>query len=281
MENESVEQKRPNSVPNPDEHLANVRLGGSLSLKALFARISFVVQGRAKGFQKWNELYSSEEPNTKAEALWERCFLPPEDMLEELLRAKVPKNAKSLTDWDEESIRYDLSAIEIYRSCDRACKTRALWRKAQKWMDEWTNRTDGMRDTSFITEKLAGTLEWDVHIRTVGPGVHTNELIGLLSDEWLTDGHIDLILRVLIDRQRNSERPPEAIIAPCMFISHVRNMYETRKDKYPLTARVVERYRDDFLKGRCKVLYFVALMNQNHWVAWKIDYTAGTLSHGE
>lgn len=259
----------------------NKKLDSNLSVKTLLSNSTFITQGAAVKMVDWGKLISKEAPTVGLDLLWDRCVLPPAEILEPFLKATLPIDAKSIEDWDEEGKRYPLTAKSIYRLCNRANHLRRVWRAAETWMDRWTLRTKDMSDTTFLTHRLMATLEWDTYIRAVGTSVPTIDLIGMLSDEWLTDSQIDLVLQVLIERTKNEAKDYRVIIAPCVFAGHCSNVYTSRFDNEPLTARLLQRYRDDFLKGRVDKLVFIANVGGTHWVAWMIDYTSGTLSHGK
>lgn len=254
----------------------------NLSVKDLLGRISFVTQGDPKQLDDWQSLFSQEPPNTGLGQLFQLCILPPEGVLEKMLKKYTEISARSVFDWSYKKsgieVRYPLHVLAIYREFGRANKTRLLWRSAEDWMARWEVR--GLGSAAQLADRLMCTLEWDTYIRASGTNVPTNALLSMLDDAWMSDNQLDMILQVLTERLRNTPEHHKAIIAPCIFFQHINNVYSSRNKGRRLTVPLLERYRTMFSSGLIQVLYFISLVDDNHFVAWRIDYQEATLCHG-
>lgn len=278
--------KKPDkSVISMPKELNEKRIPANLSINALMGFLSFVTQGKPDGTDDWRTLFSLDPPNASLEQLFQVCVLPPEELLEKVLANYTKISSNSVMDWSwkklGKEVCYPLTVLAIYREYGRANKTRKLWRDAQEWMGRWSRKTNGMEAAASLAERLTCTLEWDTHIRAAGMSVHTNDLLSMLSDEWMTDSQLDLVLQVLTERLGDSSRGSESIIAPCIFFQHIKNSCGAQSKKKQLTIPLLDHYKTAFLSGTKKYLYFISLVGHNHFVAWRIDYSAATLCHGE
>jgi hypothetical protein len=154
-----------------------------------------------------------------------------------------------------------------------------MWRRSREWTDQALQKSslDGEDCTALETARsLLDTLGWDTAIH--GPWT-TFDLSIILSNAWLLDDHIDMMMADLSARvAANSELATKILIAPLAFSQAIKNgvgkNYQ-RKDT-PLLARYEEHIKQIGLIE----LHFPIHIHGNHWIAGVIDFKQNLIGTG-
>lgn len=229
-------------------------------------------------------LFSPEEPNASLEAFVASCVLPPSGticaMVKEFGQLWFDGKAKSIKDWTNPSVLYPLPALTLYVEYSIAFDTRSEWLRAKSWMSRGKPTPD-VEASADMARRLMFALQWDADLPALGTNFSTSDLLKLLSDSWLSDSHVDMLLQALTDRLDHSEPNNVVILAPCAFQMYLQHAYSNRGNDGPTSVPLLDRYRLAIESGKKKILSFIAHINGNHWVAWKVDFVNSTYGHGE
>ncbi|KAL5536122.1 MARS2_3 [Sanghuangporus sanghuang] len=301
VQHEHIIQEQINLLLQIPAAFNTTRPRSGLSLKTILGRLGHVLQegkmeededtpGAREAEVEENErvpggeLLSPDLPNTGLEKLFEACILPSsktvQEMHSEFYQQWLDGTAKSVVDWTDPNTRFPLAALTVYREFDRANDMRVCWRRAEKWMNRGKQTTE-LAAAVALTHKLLFVFEWDSELRAISSLAHSKELIDLLSNKWLSDSHIDMLLEVLTERANNNGICTDVLFAPCIFQQYILQAYDQRSSTNKRNIPLLEHYCQEFMAGRKQRLFFIAHINNNHWVPWKFDHSKGILGHGD
>lgn len=123
----------------------------------------------------------------------------------------------------------------------------------------------------------------DVGIRStaLGAGFPKHHLTLLLSDKWLDDDIVDMMMFELATCvQLNLKLSRTTVIATLTLQTHINRAVQS--GNYRRTeVLLLSRYTELFKKKQRTYLFFPAHINSNHWVAFFINFEKETLCYGE
>lgn len=231
--------------------------------------------------------FSSLKPNTDLVKLFDGrpVLLPPSDVLKQMENSFDELwrhgEANSIRDRTDQSVLFPPCALTMYRKLIDAVEIRRQWAVAELWM----RPTKPSRELSVAireTRALMHSFEWNERLNaSLGGNVRTRDLMPFLSNNWLSDTHIDLMLEVLTVRLERETAYNDVIIAPTAFQQILRIAYNQRDEKKGHTYHMLEQYREELFRHEKRRLFFVGHVNGNHWVAWKVDFSSRTMGHGQ
>lgn len=263
-----------------------VRPAPGLSIQALLRVMERVIEGRAMPMLRGEDLISADEPNTGLEKLFEALILPPSAVMNQMCaafgQAWLDGRAKSILDFTDlkRETRYPLPALEVYREFTRANATRREWARAEEWMER--GKCDARLMAAIrLVQRLMFAFEWDAEVRALHTTVPAVDLFRMLDASWLNDSQVDMLMQVLTDRARREHGDCNMIFAPVVFQQFVQELFNHREHANHRKIPFMERYEQDFLNGKKRVLYLVGHVNGNHWVPWIFNYEKGSLGHGK
>lgn len=270
-------------IPSNFAHLCPIP---GLSVQALLRVMERVTEGKAMPMLRGEDLISAEEPNTGLEKLFEALVIPPPAIMEQMYaafgQAWFDGRARSIVDFTDlkRETRYPLPTLEVYREFARANTTRREWARAEEWMRR--GKHDARLAAAIqLAQKLMFAFEWDAEVRALHATVPAVDLIRMLDASWLNDSQVDMLMQVLTDRKRRENGDSDVIFAPVVFQQFVQELYDHRGCENYRKIPFMERYEEDLVSGRKRVLYLVGHVNGNHWVPWIFDNEKGILGHGE
>ncbi|KAJ7039794.1 hypothetical protein C8F04DRAFT_949367, partial [Mycena alexandri] len=226
--------------------------------------------------------YSSDMPTTDVACLASRP-IPHKDFL-----CKLEKEAgqalfdgcKSILDprYNEGQDRFPLRAITYWKRMEEVVNAHRQWETSVGWVDGQLAKPDlpeQDREALTVTKGLFETLGWNTVIW--GRWTHLH-LATLLSWQWLTDDHIDMMMTDLSARvAADPELSKTVLVAPLAFSNALKAATKYGKADAPLLAR----YEAHIKKHGFKRLYFPDHLNKNHWIAGRIDFERELLGTGD
>lgn len=179
---------------------------------------------------------------------------------------------------------------ELARDLAEMWDLQSVWADANKWLlKEQGERV--VEDTYAAFEEvrtILGRLGWGDRLRIPRCVGKTKELALFLSDKWLGDEHIDMLMGDIIRRLEltvqisakvtdlSFQRNIEAAYNHQLDKSTGKNSKQRSGRKFKCLEDCIEAVSD----GGCKQIYFPAHVNGNHWVPFLIDFKARTLHEG-
>ena len=151
------------------------------------------------------------------------------------------------------------------------------WMGALKWLMKHGPKSQGK------AERVRGMLEcmdWGSDVTALGALCPKENLVRLLSDNWIDDEIInmsmnDIAARVYLD-------PVLSKTTAVATLALQNEMEKAFKSGDYSACVLLNRLAEEFKEGKHRRwLYFPAHVNQNHWVAMLIDFEAKMIWYGE
>lgn len=247
-----------------------------LSLQSLLKRMRGVVSGSAQG-RTVDECFSADRPNASLEETREIRIIPPKTILDEMDKffgqLWFDGKANSIIDWTHRAKRYPLAVFTVYWELNRACAIRAEWTRASQWLNSKVNG-DSLQAVQTACN-LMYAYEWDREPGVRDVRMPVKELLSMLGNSWLSDEHIDSLMCALTSRYEAENGLGHVVFAPCIFQHWIRQLHEGSR------PAGLQKYNEWISAGIKRVLYFIAHINSNHWVAWKVDLESKVFGHGQ
>ena len=128
--------------------------------------------------------------------------------------------------------------------------------------------------------EMMSCLTWGFDITALGARCPKQNLAILLSDNWIDDDIINMMMFYLAAQVRlDPELQKTTVVASLTLQLHINRAYETgdySKGSVPLLCRYTELFKE---KKRT-YLYFPAHIGGNHWVPFFVDFKTETIRHG-
>ncbi|KAH7918522.1 hypothetical protein BV22DRAFT_1051683 [Leucogyrophana mollusca] len=238
---------------------------------------SVLVQERA------DKCFSKLEPNEDATCL-ETRKIPPAEWIQKIEKALGQAwfdGARSLVDWRYgKDLRLPLWAITYWKEMSIVLKKRRIWQGANQWLTQTSqsHKTPCLVESDNALEKM-GDLGWGATLRRVVRGLGVETLAPLLSEQWLDDDIINLAMHHLRERVHLfPDISKSTIIAPLQFSTNL-----VSADSHPYAQAValphLRHYTSVLKSGQHTILYFPGHINNNHWVAFCVDFNRRSLRY--
>ncbi|KAJ3007533.1 hypothetical protein NUW54_g3516 [Trametes sanguinea] len=170
--------------------------------------------------------------------------------------------AKSVTDFRYKQSRLPLWVLTYWREMSRTLEKRQLWRQASAWLSNSVKGQEASRELAGQAEGLFDRLAWGVDLRVLGAATTTETLSMLLSDKWLDDEMIDMLVTDIANRALGIPSISATTVVTTLAFQHS-----------TLKVRLME--------GAKKRLFFPANIDNCHWIAFCIDFESETISYGD
>jgi hypothetical protein len=155
----------------------------------------------------------------------------------------------------------------------------AIWQVADDWLARWGKNGEELEEADHVREMMS-CLPWGLDIMVLGAGCPKENLTVLLSDDWIDDETIDMMMFDLATCIRlDPELQKTTVVAALNLQMNIHRAYDTgdySKESVPLLCR----YTKMFKEKKCSRLYFPAHIMGNHWVPFLIDFKKETIQHG-
>lgn len=273
-DNPVVQQRRKALFQIPEEFV-DVLPHPNLSLQGLLKKMRGITTSGAVG-RFAEQCFSSEQPNTSLGKAVEIRVIPPKHILDEMEKIFgqlwFDGKANSVIDWTHRLTRYPLSAFTVYWELNRACTVRSEWTRASQWMN--LKVSADLLPVVREAGDLMFAYEWDQDPRVRDVRMPTKELLSVLGNNWMSDEHVDSLMRALTLWYEAEFGQGDVVFAPCILQHWLRQRHGGLK------PAGLKKYDDLLRTGAKRVIYLIAHINNNHWVAWKVDFASGTFGHG-
>ena len=192
----------------------------------------------------------------------------------------------SVQHWDKRDVFLPFDALGMWGIILEADAAKNAWRDALAWLDQQHNAP-----TPYIARvtKLLGTIPWKDYVKGLGSGLSVTEMAVFLSQEWLSDSHIDTMLSAAVYLRRDtlSHITPHTEIITTDFITHVLaspllGVSPIPSDYADNAPKSVQRLGSVVSKSPTYVrIATVTFSPPSHWACLVIDCQARTISWGD
>ncbi|KAJ6533907.1 hypothetical protein DFH09DRAFT_865390, partial [Mycena vulgaris] len=230
---------------------------------ATFLELPLPKKSSAIIFSETTSWFSTDAPTTSLECLLDRP-IPPRQFLDELSSAVG-------------QVWFDGCNSILLRVVDH----QRLWKQSQGWLTmelEKPGVDSEDRATLMAAGSLLATLGWNTKLDKTWT---TLNLALFLSNAWLTDDHIDMMIADLSARvAADPELADKVLIAPLAFAVAIMNS-ATAKTYDRQTSTLLARYTEEIKTKGLTHLYFPLHVHTNHWIAGLVDLKQGLIRTGD
>ncbi|KII84575.1 hypothetical protein PLICRDRAFT_167537 [Plicaturopsis crispa FD-325 SS-3] len=173
--------------------------------------------------------------------------------------------------------RLPLWSLTVWKELQYRIRARSKWAKSDKWL----NTESSSPDVKAALEQARSCFRfvpWQAEIGSLR-GVYTTSLTSILSNSWLSDDHIDMMMA---DLARRVDADPKlratVMIAQTDFCRAVESAGTKRQYTKKQTPTLC-RYEADIKKRKIRHLYFPVFVGGNHWIAGCIDFVEHRISY--
>jgi hypothetical protein len=193
----------------------------------------------------------------------------------------------SVQHWDHSGIFLPFDALGTWALIVDADTAKNTWSKALRWLDQW-RETIPMQYIPRVT-KLLGTVPWKSYIKGLGSGLSITDMAAFLSQEWLSDAHLDGMLSAAMYLRRDilSRMAPRTEIVLSDFITHIlaSPLLETSPipcDYVMKAPKSVQKLGSAISETSSSLrVATVSFSPPGHWACLVIDCQAGTIGWGD
>ncbi|KAI0310599.1 hypothetical protein OF83DRAFT_1178378 [Amylostereum chailletii] len=201
--------------------------------------------------------------------------------VESMFREKVKEGARSIIDPTYKGTRWPLWIITYWREWGERRRSMGLWSLSENWIQQCLGSHKATDETAKAVSSARvalRTLAWGQELRAYGSRAPLDHLSQLVSDGWLGDEVLNVLLLGLYARARLDTRlADQIIIAPATLDYKIR----TTESKDYDHATLLVRYRDTIRRLSPRFLYFLSFVNDNHWIAVCVDFESKCVRYGD
>ena len=233
------------------------------------------LQSSSLSFHQTTEWFSTDTPLTHPEVLLTRP-IPPEKVLNNLdiaIGQMWFDGVTSIVDprFNNGAERFPFWVLSLWRKMQKMIEYQELWKSSIRWLESVTHSGDVVEAKDLIKN-----LPWGKSLRF--GAATTLEFAGFLGMSWLSDTQIDMMVGELQNRMRVGECAKGAVIEPLAFYWELVSIGKGWKD--PLTSPYLLRLASQVQDG-ATTIWFPININNNHWIAGRIDFEDHTFAFGE
>ncbi|KAJ7120688.1 hypothetical protein C8R43DRAFT_1136631 [Mycena crocata] len=234
----------------------------------LTVRLPQIIAEKSRFPRRPSAWFSDDIPNCEPDKVWS-IRIPPLSFLRDLESAVSQawlNGAQSIVDPDDKNLRLPLWTIAFYREILTLREAQQRWAESKNWLPG---------DECWILNHVA----WNSH--HVGTNSGQLDWTRLIDDEWLCGENID---GMMYDVETClSEYPILAASTIIAYLSFQREItkFATRQEPPNRNLkRFLARYVAQIKAGKT-TMYFPVHINNNHWIAFKIDFANRTFGYGD
>ena len=158
---------------------------------------------------------------------------------------------------------------------------KAWWRAADEWLAVGLRGKSALDPDTVIeidqARALLGVLGWNSHISVLGANTSTVQFSRLVSDMWLDDNLIDMMMHHLAARARCDPQISGLVIIDTLAFPAALLAGAAKKD---FTSHILKSHATLVHTSGRKQLFFPFHHGTNHWLAFMIDFTNSTVQYG-
>lgn len=271
---QEVYDKKREILEVPDSILT--QLPTSVTLVSDFVNYPLPLQTCSFDFHQTGEWFSTDMALTFPEVLLARP-IPSEKVLKTLDAAIGQMwfdGARSIVDprFNNGTERFPLWVLSLWNKIQKMIGHQKQWRSSIQWLELITHPEDIVVQAKRLIEKLP----WN------GPlcfgGASTIEYAGFIGASWLTDTQIDMMVNVLRGRMAAEGHTKWALVEPITLAWELVIIGNEQRDA--LVSPYLSRLADQIQAGIAEI-WFPINMNQNHWIAGRVDFENCTFAFGK
>lgn len=221
---------------------------------------------------KW---FSRDAPKDNVSKIKSRS-IPPQALLIELRGDSQQAwldGARSIVDprFNKGAERFPLWIITYWITTGDIIRAQTNWMRAREWIEDQSQASIFPDDFTTSTE-IFGSIGWNSPHRLAKLTFSTQKFCQLLSNHWLCDDIMELLVDDLQTRLKNDPvRAEKTIIAPSTFYRIFAPAQERgyHNDMLPRCLKRIEHLINN--KG-VQYLYIPVLVNKNHEIAVYVDF---------
>jgi hypothetical protein len=233
-------------------------------------------QSSGLSFHKTAKWFSRETPLTSPKVLLARP-IPPEEVLKNIdaaigqmwfdgLSSIVDPRFNSCTE------RFPLWVLSLWTEMQKMVNDQKRWNSSISWLELATHPHNHVVQAKNPIERLS----WNKPLPS--GGLSTLNFAGFLGASWLSDTQINMMVDVLQDRMENEQHTRGAHIEPLTLAWELESIGKGWKD--PLTSTHLSRI-EDMIQAGTTAIWFPMNVNDNHWIAGRVDFKNNTFKFGE
>ena len=189
--------------------------------------------------------------------------------------------AKSILDprFNDGSDHYPLWVLTFWKTMFYTTKTQLLWQASYKWLQREAEKAkDEGRVNTLITKAfdILNHVPWSARLPHLRGTTNTRELCTFLSNGWLNDNHIDMMIESLL---RELDATEKVTIAPCHFATQIVEWATGKGNNQGHGLR--HQYQKLVKEKKLHKLFFPVHIQSNHWIGAFVDFVEGKVGYGE
>ena len=185
---------------------------------------------------------------------------------------------RSIEDKRYKNSRLPLFALTYWKEMRIVVEKRAIWQAADEWLAR--RGKSGEVEEADRAREMMSCLTWGFDITALGASCPKRKLAILLSDNWIDDDIINMMMFYLAAQVRlDAELQKTTVVAALNLQLHINRAYKTG-DYSKASVPLLCRYTELFKEKKRTYLYFPAHIGGNHWVPFFIDFKTETIRHG-
>jgi hypothetical protein len=234
------------------------------------------LQSSSLSFHQTGEWFSINTPLTCPEVLLTRP-IPPERVLKNLNIAIGQMwfdGATSIVDprFNNGTERFPLWVLSLWKEMQKTIEHQKLWKSLIQWLDSITHP----EDITTQAKDLINSLPWNKPLHS--GGVTTLEFASFLGVSWLSDNQINMMVKALQKQMKTEEGARGVLIEPLVLPWELVSVGKGWTD--PLTSPYLSRLANQ-IEGGITTVWFPMNVNNNHWIAGRVDFEDCTFTFGE
>ncbi|KAF8993134.1 hypothetical protein BDQ17DRAFT_1331884 [Cyathus striatus] len=178
-------------------------------------------------------------------------------------------------------------ALGYWSYLSKAIEAQRRWKQALIWLKGHELQSPSFATLAQAVFSLLSQVFWIDSIAGISSSIMMTDLADFLSDNWLSDGHIDTMLLQLEIRIKKHPDLCNQHIIGCTSLAQSlsSNCFTDMKDDsilYLSTANYFLRtYGAKLAESKDKPLWFIAFSLPGHWIAGKIDPVENIIYWGD
>ncbi|KAN0139136.1 hypothetical protein V8E53_003025 [Lactarius tabidus] len=192
----------------------------------------------------------------------------------------------SVQHWDNMNIFLPFDALGTWGLIVDADTAKKTWRRALRWLDQQQEIP-----TQYIARvmKLLGAVPWNDSVKGLGSGLSIVDMAVFLSQEWLSDAHLDSMLSATVSLRCDAltHITPRTEIVLSDFMTHI--LASPSLETSPIPCDYVKKAPKSVQKLGSVIsesspdirVATISFSPPGHWACLIIDCRAGTIGWGD
>ncbi|KAI0071747.1 hypothetical protein K474DRAFT_1733076 [Panus rudis PR-1116 ss-1] len=244
-----------------------------MSVAAFISYTNLPAQDKVLVFNNVETYFTPQPPNVNATNLLSQP-IPSQALVKRLMEhvgQALLDGAQSVRYPPTAKVHFPIWILQYWMEIDRILEIQRRWRDCAAWLSQKRPYDPATEHVFEHASERLQMLSWNADTRALGTVATTSIFASLLSDDWLSDSHIDMMVahlqkRLQLSRVDHTRIESLAFSYALLFVSAPEE-YDRPSPHYlqPIEAAVA---KDKFLQ-----LYFPAFVDEaKHWIAIKIDF---------